>query len=60
MTRLYLIAIACLIFVSVADAQIDTEFWFAPPEVTFGHGDRPLLLRMSSVDDAAIVTVTMP
>ncbi|MEO8470529.1 MAG: gliding motility-associated C-terminal domain-containing protein [Chryseolinea sp.] len=60
MNRLYLIAIVCLIFVSAADAQIDTEFWFAPPEVTFGHGDRPLLLRMSSVDDAAIVTVTMP
>lgn len=60
MNRLYLIAIVCVIFTRAANAQIDTEFWFSPPEVTSGHGDRPLYLRMSTVDDAAVVTVSLP
>ena len=29
-------------------AQVDTEFWFAPPEITYGHGDLPIILRVSS------------
>ncbi len=41
-------------------AQVDTEFWFAPPEVTAGHGDRPIYLRISTLDKAAVVTVTQP
>jgi gliding motility-associated-like protein len=41
-------------------AQVDTEFWFAPPEVTAGHGDRPLYLRVSTLDKAANVRVLMP
>jgi gliding motility-associated-like protein len=42
------------------EAQIDTEFWFAPPEVTSGHGDRPVFLRISSQDQAATITITQP
>jgi gliding motility-associated-like protein len=41
-------------------AQIDTEFWFAPPEITSGHGDRPIYLRISTLDKAATVLVTQP
>lgn len=41
-------------------AQVDTEFWFAPPEVTAGHGDRPLYLRLSTLDKGAVVSVLQP
>ena len=41
-------------------AQIDTEFWFAPPEVTAGHGDRPIFLRISTLEQAAVVSVVQP
>ncbi|HZY81506.1 MAG TPA: gliding motility-associated C-terminal domain-containing protein [Cyclobacteriaceae bacterium] len=41
-------------------AQIDTEFWFAPPEVSRGHGDSPIYLRFSSLDKATTVTVSQP
>jgi hypothetical protein len=41
-------------------AQVDTEFWFAPPEITSGHGDRPIFLRISTLDKAATVKVTQP
>jgi gliding motility-associated-like protein len=41
-------------------AQTDTEFWFAPPEVTQGHGDRPIYLRISTLNEPALVNVTQP
>src|SRR5688572_32140247 len=40
--------------------QVDTEFWFAPPEVTSEHGDRPIYLRVSTLDKASIVRVLQP
>jgi gliding motility-associated-like protein len=41
-------------------AQVDTEFWFAPPEITQGHGDNPLFLRLSTLDQSATVRITQP
>jgi gliding motility-associated-like protein len=41
-------------------AQIDTEFWFAAPEVTNAHADRPIYLRISSMDQEATVTISVP
>lgn len=41
-------------------AQVDTEFWFVPPEITSGHGDRPIYLRISTLDQAATVRVFQP
>ncbi len=41
-------------------SQIDTEFWFAPPEVSSGHGDKPIYLRISSQAQAATVRVLQP
>jgi gliding motility-associated-like protein len=41
-------------------AQIDTEFWFAAPEVTSGHGDRPIYLRISTLQQGAAISVTQP
>lgn len=43
-----------------AIAQLDTEFWFAAPEVWANHGDQPILLRFSTLDDAANITIEQP
>ncbi len=44
-------------------AQSGTEFWFAPPDVTFSHnspGGVPIYLNLSSFDDPATVTIDQP
>ena len=43
-----------------AIGQLDTEFWFAAPEVWANHGDQPILLRFSTLAEAAQVTVDQP
>ncbi len=45
---------------SDVSGQIDNEFWFAAPAVTEDHGDRPVLLRMASFDQATNVVITQP
>ena len=39
---------------------VGTEFWFAAPEVWANHGDQPILLRFSTLAEAAQVTVDQP
>ncbi len=41
-------------------SQSGVEFWFVAPEVTSGHYDRPIALRISSYENAATVTVEQP
>ncbi|MFZ8835943.1 MAG: gliding motility-associated C-terminal domain-containing protein [Flavobacteriales bacterium] len=43
-----------------ANAQLDTEFWFAAPEVWASHGDQPIVLRFSTLSEAANVSVSQP
>lgn len=57
----------CLFFVILgamlatpAAAQIDTEFWFAPPAITRGHGNLPVYIRFSSQDKPTTVTISQP
>ncbi len=58
----------CLFFATVLSfffscelrAQTDTEFWFAAPEVTSGHGDSPIYLRLAAYDTEAFVRITVP
>jgi len=52
--------LVCLLVSLNGYTQIDTEFWFAPPEVTAGHGDRPVFLRLSTLAEAAVVRVLQP
>jgi len=40
--------------------QIDTEFWFAAPDVNELHADRPILIRFASLYDTANVLISMP
>ena len=60
MEKLLAIVLFLLLTQICCYAQIDTEFWFAPPEFTSGHGDLPNFLRISSQDLPAAVTVTRP
>lgn len=41
-------------------AQIDKEFWFAAPEIAQSHGDRPIMWRISTMEDTAQITLRMP
>ncbi|HCA83730.1 MAG TPA: hypothetical protein DEP18_08075, partial [Flavobacteriales bacterium] len=43
-----------------AKAQIDTDFWFAAPEVSASLGDQPITLRLVSYSQAATVTISQP
>lgn len=46
------------------NAQIDTEFWFAAPDVTAGGSgpfrDRPIFLVISTLDEPAAVVILQP
>lgn len=41
-------------------SQTDTEFWFVAPEVTAGHGDNPIYLRLTSFGAASNVVIDQP
>jgi gliding motility-associated-like protein len=58
--RFYKLAFLASFIVLNCSAQVDTEFWFAPPEITSGHGDLPLILRVSAQSEPATVRVFQP
>lgn len=60
MARFYKLAFLAFIISFHCSAQVDTEFWFAPPEITSGHGDLPLILRISAQSEPATVRVFQP
>ena len=51
-----------LLSVYVAQAQMDTEFWFAPPEFTQGSNylDRPIKLKLASTKYVTQVSISQP
>ncbi len=61
--------VALLCFGKIGQAQIDQEFWFAPPDLTQGtqgeingnaFRDRPIQLVLSTLTDPAQVTIWQP
>ncbi len=60
MTRFYNTLFLILFVFFNCAAQVDTEFWFAPPEITSGHGDLPIILRVSAQSEPATVQVFQP
>ena len=60
MARFYKLVFLASIITFHCSAQVDTEFWFAPPEITSGHGDLPLILRVSTQSEPATVRVFQP
>lgn len=41
-------------------AQVDSIFWFAAPNFSVGHGDVPIYMRFTTLNDTAIVTMDQP
>ncbi len=41
-------------------SQTDTEFWFVAPEVTSGHADQPIVLRVSALTQDANIQISQP
>jgi hypothetical protein len=59
----FFVCLALLLGVSrTATGQVDTEFWFAVPELSFrsGNGGKPGILQISTLELEATVTITMP
>ena len=55
-----LFACFLLIICGSVSAQIDNEFWFVAPEIASSHGDSPIYLRISTMEEPAEITVRMP
>ncbi|WP_430813612.1 T9SS type B sorting domain-containing protein [Carboxylicivirga sp. RSCT41] len=49
-----------LMFYTTVSGQIGREFWFAAPDVWEGCGDEPVVLRVTTFDEAATVTISLP
>lgn len=63
MKLFYSLIVYAILFSSSAIAQSGTEFWFAPPDVTFSHnspGGVPIYLNLATFNDAATVTIDQP
>lgn len=58
--RVLLTAACLLVGQSVVLGQLDDSFWFVAPEVWAGHGDDPIMLRFSSGEEPAQVSVELP
>ncbi len=41
-------------------SQLDTLFWFVAPELTWGHGDNPVVFRFATMDEPATISITQP
>lgn len=41
-------------------SQVGTEFWFAAPEVSSAHGDGPAVFIITTQEEEADVTITIP
>jgi gliding motility-associated-like protein len=56
----FMLALIGIVLFNSIQAQSDREFWFAAPEVTQGHGDRPILFRFASSSKPAIIRISQP
>ena len=63
MKQFYTFIFVFLLISNTAFTQSGTEFWFAPPDVTFSHnspGGVPIYLNISTFNGAATVTIDQP
>lgn len=55
--------IICILHVTIGfsvSAQTDTEFWFACPDLSSGHFENCIKIRVISFDEAVTVTLSQP
>ncbi|HAP59333.1 MAG TPA: hypothetical protein DCR93_07450, partial [Cytophagales bacterium] len=43
-----------------AQAQVDSVFWFAPPDVSAQHEQNPITFRITAGDEPVTITMSMP
>ena len=55
-----ILLIGLLTWFNSAQAQIDTVFWFAAPEVSTSAGDSPIYLRFMTYQNASDITISLP
>jgi len=58
-----LLSVLGLLLGAVLHAQTGTEFWVAPPDVTYLHntpGDEPIYFNVTAGNTAAVVTIAQP
>ena len=60
MRKLFLTLYFVCSFGFLSFAQTDSIFWFAAPDLQQSHNDRPIILRLTSYDAPAIVTISQP
>lgn len=60
--HMWVFVLAAILLTADARAQVDTEFWFAAPEVSVDGStfDRPITLRIATLTQASTVTVSQP
>ena len=49
-----------LLFTKPGNSQIDTDFWFAAPEVSSAVGESPIYLRFITYSSPATITISEP
>lgn len=60
MRKWSLVILLFLAFCAKLQAQIDTEFWFAAPDLYAGHAEQPVRFCVSSFDEPATVVFEQP
>ena len=59
-TKTYLLLTCFLLSTLSTFAQIDTEFWFAAPDISSSTGlDRPAFLRIASFKEAGVTMLSI-
>ncbi len=61
--KLFLNSIILLLFFTIVEkvaGQVDKEFWFVAPEVSRHHGDLPVVFRLTTFDEKANITISIP
>ncbi len=59
LAKFCLLCLFCLVS-SLSQAQVDRTFWFAAPDASSGHGQSPILIRLTTFATPATVTISMP
>lgn len=52
--------VTCILFAVASQAQADTAFWFAAPDLERAHADGNIFLRINSGSQPALVTISQP
>ncbi|MCX6244025.1 MAG: hypothetical protein NTU98_04910, partial [Bacteroidetes bacterium] len=60
MKRIFYLFFPLFLSVVSVRGQGYTEFWFVAPEVYLGHGDRPIIMRISTTTQTANITLRQP